>query len=165
VIGAFALDRRRMIAGMTETPENPTHPTSVAPTEPAHAPLVRERPSRLAVVALWVAIVAGIVFIVAVIFFSGFAMGRHAGGGGGHHHWNGQQHGAHGFAFHHPHPMGSWGAWGPGPGGFPGGPGGGPGGFPGGPGGGPGGYPGGPGGPGGPTSIPAPPSPTATPHP
>jgi hypothetical protein len=39
-------------------------------------------------VAAWVAIVAGIVFIVATIFFSGYSLGKHSGGGHhhGHHH-------------------------------------------------------------------------------
>jgi hypothetical protein len=32
-------------------------------------------------VAAWVGIVAGVVFIVAVIFFSGFILGSHSGGG------------------------------------------------------------------------------------
>jgi hypothetical protein len=55
-------------------------------------------------VAAWVGIVAGVVFIVAVIFFSGFILGAHSGGhhGGGH----GDRH--RGFAMFHkggPPPM------------------------------------------------------------
>jgi hypothetical protein len=129
---------------MTETPEPTTAPTAVATASPPAQPPAG-RPSRLAVAALWVAIVAGVVFIVAIIFFSGFALGRHSGGGwhhgygGGHHHDFGM--------FHHQPMMGPGGPMGPGmgPGFGPGGPGG----------------PGfGPGGPGGPstTVVPSPPS-------
>jgi hypothetical protein len=136
---------------MTETPEPRTEPTTVA-TSPA-----ADRPSRLTVVALWIAIVAGTVFIIAIIFFSGFALGARTGGG--YHHWHGGGHHEGGMGWHH-HPRmgpggpggpggGQWGPWGPG------GPGGGPGG-PGGPG-------AGPGGPGGPTTLPTPP--TTTTHP
>jgi hypothetical protein len=42
----------------------------------------------LSAVAVWVGIVAGTVFVVAVIFFSGFILGKSSGGnqwGGGHH--------------------------------------------------------------------------------
>lgn len=45
-----------------------------------------DRPSRLNRAAAWVGILAGVVFIVATIFFSGFVIGIHAGGssrGGG----------------------------------------------------------------------------------
>jgi hypothetical protein len=49
-------------------------------------------------VAAWVGIVAGVVFIVAVIFFSGFILGAHSGGHrGGWHHGGGH----HGFAMMH----------------------------------------------------------------
>ena len=58
--------------------------------------------------AAWVAIVAGIVFIVSVIFFSGYVLGKHSGHGGFHHH-------KHHAMMGHPHRFG-------GPGG-PGGPG------------------------------------------
>jgi hypothetical protein len=96
------------------------------------------------VVAAWVGIVAGVVFIVAVVFFSGFVLGAHAGGhhrGGGHgdHRGGGQMH-------EEGRPMGPM--FRPGPGFiFPGGPGGFPGGF-------------GPGGPGGPSQPPTPGAPT-----
>jgi hypothetical protein len=77
---------------MSETPssEPATGPVATA-TEPAAAPppayVEPQRHSRLTAVAAWVGIVAGVVFIVAVIFFSGFFLGAHSGGGhrGGHH--------------------------------------------------------------------------------
>ncbi|KAA0097631.1 hypothetical protein CIW49_17415 [Mycolicibacterium sp. P1-18] len=50
----------------------------------------RRRGGRLNVVAAWVGIVAGTVFVVAVIFFSGFALGASVGGGGHHHHGHGE---------------------------------------------------------------------------
>ena len=40
------------------------------------------RPPRLYQAAAWVAIVAGIVFIVSAVFFTGFFLGRHGGGFG-----------------------------------------------------------------------------------
>jgi hypothetical protein len=98
---------------MSETSETPTVRTSTAtapaPAEPA--PHVYKTP-KVFQFAAWVAIVAGIVFIVAVIFFTGFGLGKATGHHGGHHHHK------HHAAFMHPHRFG-------GPGG-PGGPGGGP---------------------------------------
>jgi hypothetical protein len=105
------------------------------------------------VVAAWVGIVAGTVFVVAIIFFSGFVLGAHSGGG---HQWGGHHHGGGGQMHEQGRPMGPM--FRPGPGFiFPGG----PGGFPGfGPGG-PGGFgPGGPGGPGQPSTPGAPTPPT-----
>lgn len=137
---------------MTETPEPRTEPTAVDTAPPGsayrNAPVAGPyRHSRLNTVLAWVGIVAGIVFIVAVVFFSGFVLGRHAGGGHGgghHHHWNGSsQHG--GWGRH-------GGAGGPGAGG----PGGGPGG--------PGQYGGGAGGPGA-GGSPSPTTSPSTPHP
>jgi hypothetical protein len=112
---------------MSEAPDNPTAPTAVATAPPpTYAATNDGRPSRLAVVALWVAIVAGVVFTVAIIFFSGFALGRHSGGGGSHHGQFGRDHG-YGMIFRHPGPpMGPMGPMGPGP--WPQGPGFGPGG-------------------------------------
>ncbi|ULE34993.1 hypothetical protein [Mycobacterium sp. IDR2000157661] len=57
--------------------------TTPPPAPPAH---VQTRGSRLTTVAAWVGIVAGVVFIVAVVFFSGFILGKNADGqrGGGH---------------------------------------------------------------------------------
>ncbi|MEE6177179.1 hypothetical protein [Mycobacterium sp. 050134] len=94
---------------MSETSETPTVRSSTA-TAPAPAPaeIAPYRTPRVFLAAAWVAIVAGIVFIVSVIFFTGMALGH-------------QGHGYHGHKHHammmHPH------RFGPGPGG-PGGPGG-----------------------------------------
>lgn len=44
----------------------------------------RARHNRLTQVAAWVGIVAGITFVVAVIFFSGFVLGKSSDGGGHH---------------------------------------------------------------------------------
>ncbi len=52
---------------------------------------VQRSPSRLNQAAAWVAIVAGVVFIVGSVFFTGYFLGRHSGhgnwghGGGRHH--------------------------------------------------------------------------------
>lgn len=69
---------------MSETSETPTVRTSTA-TAPAPAAVEAApfRTPRVFIAAAWVAIVAGIVFIVSVIFFTGMALGHH---GGGHHH-------------------------------------------------------------------------------
>jgi hypothetical protein len=89
-----------MIVAMSETPTPSSEPaTAPVATIPPAAPLeVRDerRHSRLTAVAAWVGIVAGVVFTVAVIFFSGFILGAHGGGhhGGGH---KGDR-GDHGFA-------------------------------------------------------------------
>jgi hypothetical protein len=77
---------------MSETPDTPTVRTSSA-TAPAPAPY---KTPRVFLLAAWVAIVAGIVFIVSVIFFTGMALGHH----GGHHH-----HHKHHMMMH-PHRMG-----------------------------------------------------------
>ena len=72
-----------MLGFMTETTSSPEPATGpLATAEPATAPAVVESPrhSRLNAVAAWVGIVAGVVFIVAVIFFSGFFLGAHSGG-------------------------------------------------------------------------------------
>ena len=50
---------------MTETPESKTEPGAV----------VTDRPNMLSQIAVWVGLVAGVLFIVAVIFFSGLFIG------------------------------------------------------------------------------------------
>jgi hypothetical protein len=110
---------------------------------PPPPPVARERQSRLYQVLAWVGIVAGVVFIVAVVFFSGFVIGKHSGGHG---QWGHHMHGVHVFHRGGPPPMMGPGMW-MGPGG-----------------------PGGPMGPGGPTGPGAqgpgaPPSPTTVPTP
>lgn len=66
----------------TSTPEPATGPVTTATPSPQPAYVEREpRRSRLNAVAAWVGIVAGVVFIVAVVFFSGFIFGAHSGGG------------------------------------------------------------------------------------
>lgn len=135
---------------MTETPSDPEPVTApVATTEPAvvAVPPAENKPSRLLQALAWVGIAAGTVFIVAVVFGTGFFLGAHSGGGDGHHHRGGHDRGGM-MMFHRGGPDGGPGRmgpphgmmppWGPGgPGAFgPGGPGWGPGG-PGGPGSGP----------------------------
>jgi len=87
---------------MSETSESSTEATVVTTSPPAPS-------SRLTQVAAWVGIVAGIVFIVALIFFSGFCAGSYSGGG----YWHG------GYRHYQPQqgpgcPMGSGGMMGPG---------------------------------------------------
>ena len=83
---------------MTETPESRAEPTTVTGKPRAIEPPRRrydddqyDRPSRLSQVLAWVGIVAGVVFVVAVIFFSGFLIGRTSG-----HHYGGHHHGYYG---------------------------------------------------------------------
>jgi len=71
---------------MTETIEQDPVATPVA-----LPPKQDRRPSRLYQAAAWVAIVAGVVFIVGAIFFAGFALGGSGDGGfGGHHRGHGE---------------------------------------------------------------------------
>jgi hypothetical protein len=73
---------------MSETSENPTVRSSTA-TAPAPATeRALYKTPRVFIAAAWVAIVAGIVFIVSVIFFTGMALGHH----GGHHHHHHKHH-------------------------------------------------------------------------
>ncbi|EFG77434.1 hypothetical protein HMPREF0591_2658 [Mycobacterium parascrofulaceum ATCC BAA-614] len=83
---------------MSEASESPTARTSTAtaPAPAAAQPLYKT--PRVFIAAAWVAIVAGVVFIVSVIFFTGMALGHH----GGHHH----HHHKHPAAWMHPHRMG-----------------------------------------------------------
>lgn len=87
---------------------------------PRREPVVHERPNRLNQALAWVGIVAGVVFIVAVVFFSGFIIGKHSGGHGA---WAHHMHGVHVFHRGGPPPMMGPGTW-MGPGGQmgPGGP-------------------------------------------
>ena len=106
-----------MLADMSETTASSEPPTGPVKTVAPPPPEPR-RPSRLNVVAAWVGIVAGVVFIVAVVFGTGFMLGVHAGGGGSarHHEYSLQRVGPPGmFPMHRMPPFG-------GPGG-PGGPG------------------------------------------
>lgn len=130
---------------MTDTPERVEEPATgpVAtlpppPPPPAYvAPVHPERPNRLYQVAAWVAIVAGVIFIVGAVFFTGFALGRHSGYDGGWRHHGSSEFRDRGGPPMFPMPMMPGGPGGPGgPGAF-----GGPGGF-GGPGVGPGPGPG-----------------------
>jgi hypothetical protein len=93
---------------MSETSDTPTVRTStVTAPAPAAEPVLHRTP-RVFQFAAWVAIVAGIVFIVAVIFFTGFTLGRHSGQhGGGFHH-------KHHAMMMHPHRFGPGGPGGPG---------------------------------------------------
>ena|ERR1700742_1238365 len=78
-----------MLEFMSETPsssEPATGPVATAAPPPEAPPPVYAEPprrNRLTAVAAWVGIVAGVVFIVAVVFFSGFILGAHSGGGHG----------------------------------------------------------------------------------
>lgn len=91
---------------MTEDSESPTGTTATTTAS--------GRPSRLNQVAAWVGIVAGVVFIIAVIFFSGFCAGAYSTGGywhGAYRHQQWQQ--GPGWTMN-PGPMGSGGMMGPG---------------------------------------------------
>src|ERR1700682_4380610 len=77
---------------MTEaTPDHPSEATATAPPSQSDERWNKSRrrggPFRLAAV---VGTLAGIVFIIAVIFWSGFILGACEGGGGGHHHGGGE---------------------------------------------------------------------------
>jgi hypothetical protein len=98
---------------MSETSETPTVRSSTA-TAPAPAePVVVHRAPRVFQAAAYVAIVAGTVFVLAVIFFTGFLLGKSTGHHG--HHGHHKHH-----AMVHPHrfggPGGPGGQWGPPPG-------------------------------------------------
>jgi hypothetical protein len=117
-----------MILTMSETPTSSSEPATGPVVDPPPAqPVVRDEPrrSKAPAVAAWVGIVAGVVFIVAVIFFSGFMLGAHSGG----HRGPGGIKGDHGLAgLHRGPPMTPMGPRGglerPGPGFGPFGPGG-----------------------------------------
>ena len=74
---------------MAEPRESRTEPTTVTGERRAYeTPPYDDRRNRSNSILVWVGIVAGVVFIVAVIFFSGFFIGRSASGNfrGGYHH-------------------------------------------------------------------------------
>lgn len=73
---------------MSETSESPTARTDAMAgvVSPPRHDYADHRPTRLLQVLAWVGIIAGVVFIVAVIFFSGFVAGRASGGYSGWHH-------------------------------------------------------------------------------
>lgn len=113
---------------MSETSASPETATGPVVNPTPSQPVVREEPrrSKVTLVAAWVGIVAGVVFIVAVIFFSGFILGAQSSGHRGGH---GGPGGDGGMAFIHrgPPPPGMFpmmprGEFGPGPGFGPGGP-------------------------------------------
>ena len=85
---------------MSETFDTPTGRTATA-TAPAPAHAAPYRTPRVFLAAAWVAIVAGILFIVSTIFFSGLVLGHHGGHFRGFHH-----HHFHHAAFAHPHRFG-----------------------------------------------------------
>lgn len=73
---------------MTETPSNA--PSTEPQTGPVHTTTPptyvetreeRRRPNRVITLAAWVGIAAGVVFVVTVVFFSGFILGRSSDGG------------------------------------------------------------------------------------
>jgi hypothetical protein len=64
---------------MTETPESPSESTATA-TDRSAVTAGRQRPSRLSLAAAAVGIVAGVVFVVGVVFFSGFFLGSYQSG-------------------------------------------------------------------------------------
>ena len=75
-------------AGPIQPAPQETAPQYAAtPVAGPYPPPYDRRPSRLTQVAAWVGIVAGVVFIVTVIFGTGFVLGAQSGGGhhrGGH---------------------------------------------------------------------------------
>jgi hypothetical protein len=73
---------------MTESPDSTTESTVTEPTDYRNAD---HRDRRLHRTLAWVGIVAGVVFTVAVIFFSGLALGRASGGYGWHRGYQGGQ--------------------------------------------------------------------------
>ena len=102
-----------MISGMTDTVDHPTTPTTIV-DPPART---RHESSGLYRLLAWVGIIAGVLFIVSVVFFSGFFLGKHSGGGPGHH-FGGGMHFMHRGGPPHGGPIGP-GPW-SGPGGQPG---------------------------------------------
>lgn len=72
--------RPAIMAGMSDSPEHPTESTGPVPAQTVTAaPQQPYKQSRLNQVAAWVGIVAGSVFVVAVIFGAGFMVGKLSG--------------------------------------------------------------------------------------
>jgi hypothetical protein len=65
---------------MTESSEYPTATTTPVVTATQSGQDSDAKPNRLYQAAAWVAIVAGTLFIVVVIFWAGFIVGKHSGG-------------------------------------------------------------------------------------
>ena len=94
------------------TAEHPTTPTLTAePPPPVSRHVSDDRgPSRVFQVLAWVGIVAGVVFVVATVFFSGFFLGRHSGTPGYGHFGSHHGRGVHMFHRGGP-PMGPMARW------------------------------------------------------
>ena len=102
---------------MTETPESRSEATTVSGEPRAVEASPRydnryERPTRLGQILAWVGIIAGVVFIVAVIFFAGLFIGWSSGGHHGRHY--GWHHGYYGSQMQPSGQMGSCSMMGPG---------------------------------------------------
>ena len=104
-----------------QTPQTPE--SSDSPTDsfaPAPAPVAEPKTSKVHTALAWIGVIAGSLFIVATIFFSGFFMGAHAGGHHGCHKHHGKDSSQfrgddHGRGWHHgPHGPGMWHPMGPG---------------------------------------------------
>ena len=67
---------------MSETTSSSEPATGPVSTTPPPTYVHERRPNRLNQIAVWVGIVAGVVFIVAVIFGTGFILGKNSAGGG-----------------------------------------------------------------------------------
>ena len=90
---------------MTETPEPRTEPTTVTAAPPRKDE--RRGPHWLFKLAAWVVIIAGIVFVFAVVFWTGLVIGAHGGGHHWHHDGRGMQHSRHSEMWERG-PMGPW---------------------------------------------------------
>ena len=71
---------------MAAPEESASAPVAPSVHEHPHGHLHHDRPNRLYQTAAWVAIIAGILFIVGAVFLTGFMLGRHSGTGGWGHH-------------------------------------------------------------------------------
>jgi len=87
-----------MVVMTDATPDHPSEATATAPPSQWDGRRRHGGPFRLAAA---VGILAGIVFIVAVIFWTGFVLGACEGGGGGHHHEGGEGGWHHNGMAHH----------------------------------------------------------------